>query len=61
MALGLTNEIAERKKTEVALHKEATLVRLLQEIAVTANEASSVEEAMPICLDKVCVCTGFSV
>ncbi len=61
MAMELTNEIAEHKKTEVTLHKEAKRVRLLQGIAVMSNEASSVEEAMRVCLYSVCKFTGFSV
>ncbi len=50
-----------RNKTEIALQIEAKLVHLLQEITVTVNEASSVEEAMQVCLSKVCMFTGFSV
>ena len=61
MAMKLTNEIADHNKTEAILRNEAKLVRLLQEIAVTINEADSPEEAMRICLGKVCQFIGFSV
>lgn len=50
-----------RNMAEIALQDESKLVRLLQEIAIMANEANSVEEAMQICLRKVCNHTGFTV
>ncbi len=66
--LELESEIAERMRidearsvAENALQMEAKLVCLLHEIAVTASEAPSVEIAMHVCLDKVCVYSGFSV
>jgi signal transduction histidine kinase/CheY-like chemotaxis protein/HAMP domain-containing protein len=61
MTVELEKEINERNKTEQALHNEAMLVRLLQEISVTSSEASTVEEAMRACLGNVCAFTGFSV
>ncbi len=63
LSIGISKRFAEdaRKKVEVALHKETKLVRLLQEIAVTASEAHSVEEAMRVCLGEVCKFTGFSI
>lgn len=51
----------ERYKSDEALHHKTKLIQLLQEIAFTANEASTVEEAMRICLDKVCLFTGWSI
>jgi PAS domain S-box-containing protein len=63
LSIGISERCAEeaRKKAETALKSETKLVRLLQEISVMSNEASSVQDAMQICLDKVCVHTGFSV
>ncbi|MCP4266491.1 MAG: response regulator [Candidatus Brocadiaceae bacterium] len=61
MTMELESEIDEHNKTEAALHNEAMFVRLLQEIAISSSEAASVEEAMSVCLGKVCVFTGFSV
>lgn len=57
----LQEEIVERKKAEEALRIQAALVKLLQEIAVAANEASEVDEAMLICLEKVCAYTGWEI
>ncbi|MCP4252243.1 MAG: response regulator [Candidatus Scalindua sp.] len=50
-----------RSVAEIALQKETKYIRLLQEITAMANEANSVEDAMQICLDKVCCNTIFSV
>lgn len=63
LSIGISEGYAEeaQKKAETALQSEARRVRLLQEIAVMTNEASSVEQAMRICLYKVCEHTGFSV
>lgn len=47
-------DITERKKSEEALIKEGSFVSLLQKIAVTSNESSTIEKAMQVCLDKVC-------
>lgn len=51
----------ERYKSDEALQHKTKLIQLLHEIAFTANEASTVEEAMRICLDKVCLFTGWSI
>ena len=47
-------EIAERRRAEM-------LVRLLQVVAVAANEAATVEEALQACIDEVCRATGWPV
>jgi PAS domain S-box-containing protein len=62
LSIGISQRHAEdaREKAEAALLKETSLIRLLQEIAVTANEASSVDEVMRVCLGKVCMFTKFS-
>ncbi len=66
--LKLESEIAERVKieesqnlTQEALQHEVELGRLLQEIAIMTSEAPSVEEAMRVCLGKVCEYSGFSI
>ncbi|KHE92297.1 Signal transduction histidine-protein kinase BarA [Candidatus Brocadiaceae bacterium S225] len=63
LSIGILQKYTEsaRNNAETALHKETKLVRLLQEITITANEAHSVEEARRICLGKVCEFTGFQV
>ncbi len=62
LSIGISRRYAEeaQKKAEKALQEEAKLIRLLQEIAVTANEAASVEEAMRTCIGKVCSFTEFT-
>ena len=62
LSIGISRRYAEnaQKDAEIALQREAKLVRLLQEIAVATNEASSVEEAMRTCIGKVCEFTKFS-
>lgn len=50
----LKQQIAQRKKAEEALQRESGIVRLLQEVAVAANEADSIDAALQFALDKIC-------
>ena len=59
--VGSWSDNTERKKAELALGEETSFVELLQAIAVAANEAVTVEEAMQFCLDRVCDHTGWPV
>ncbi|MDP6909450.1 MAG: PAS domain S-box protein, partial [Flavobacteriales bacterium] len=54
-------DITERKEAEKKLDQKTKLMQLLQEIAVTANEAASIEIAMNICLKNICSFTGWPV
>src|SRR5262249_48602070 len=54
-------ESARARAAEAALHQKTASVQLLQAVAVAANEASSVEAAMQIALDQVCLYTGWPV
>ncbi|MFQ5551399.1 MAG: PAS domain S-box protein, partial [Gemmatimonadales bacterium] len=58
---GIVRDISERKQAEKALQEQTAYVRLLQKIAVAANEASVVVEAMQLCLDEVCTLTEWPV
>ena len=50
----LRKEISERKRAEENLLQKTGLIRLQQEITLTANEAQNSEEALRICINKVC-------
>ncbi|HEY2667080.1 MAG TPA: PAS domain S-box protein, partial [Actinomycetota bacterium] len=52
--------IADSRKA-VAMAEQAALTRLLQSVAVSANEADSLEEALEACLEPICVHTGWPV
>ena len=54
-------DITERKKTEADLRRKNSFVSLLQRIAVTANESSTIEQAMQICLDEICTLMNWPV
>lgn len=54
-------DITERKRTERDLRRTTAFVQLLQAVTVAANEASTMEEALQVCLDQVCVHTGWRV
>ncbi len=50
----LQNSLEQKREAELSLHQKAKFIQLLQEITVTANEASTAEEALQVCLEKVC-------
>ncbi len=54
-------DITERKRAEEDLRRTSAHVELLQSIAVAANEAPVVEEAIRLCLVQVCEFTGWPV
>jgi PAS domain S-box-containing protein len=51
----------ERKQVEEELRQETGLVKVLQRVAIAANEASSVDEALQVALDHICEFTGWPV
>jgi len=59
--VGYWSDIGERKEAEAALSKQTSYIQLLEKIAVAANEASVIEDALQICLDEVCSLTGWPV
>jgi signal transduction histidine kinase len=54
-------ETIARKDAQQALIEKNRLVMLLQSIAVAANQARSAEEAMQICLARICEYTGWPI
>jgi len=58
---GIVRDTTERKATAEALRREAGYVRLLQDVAVAANEAATVDDAVQVVLDRICRSTGWPV
>ncbi len=52
-------DITERRQAERALQHQTSLVKLLQVVAVAANEAAGIDEALQVGVDKVCDSTGW--
>lgn len=59
--LGYGMDITDRREVARAQQEQTRLVRLLQEVAVAANEAGSVEEALQTCLERIGDYTGWPV
>ena len=57
----IIRDITDRKRTEKTLNQKNSFVQLLYIIATSANEASSLEEALKNCVDVICRHTGWSV
>ncbi|HMC05102.1 MAG TPA: EAL domain-containing protein [Actinomycetota bacterium] len=57
----LARDLGEHREAEASFRRERVFLRLLNAIAVAANEASSVEEALQRALDEVCAYTGWAV
>ena len=53
------SDITTQKEAEQALQKQTGFVALLQAAAAAANEASTVEEALRFCLDRIAHHTGW--
>ena len=51
---GASTDITERKRTEEELKRKTALAQLLESLARAANEAATPEEAMKICLSRLC-------
>jgi diguanylate cyclase (GGDEF)-like protein/PAS domain S-box-containing protein len=57
--VGISRDITDRKRMEHMLRLQATALQLLQTIAISANEAPSVEEAVRVALARLCGHAGF--
>ncbi len=51
---GAIRDISERKDKDGKFQQEHSYVKLLQEVAVAANQATHVDEAFRFCLERVC-------
>jgi PAS domain S-box-containing protein len=59
--LAIKEDITERKRMEKVIHYKSELINLMQEITITSNHAATVEEALHICLYKVCNYMGWPI
>lgn len=57
----VVRDISKRKQASEALQEQTTFVKLLQDIAVAANTASTEEEALQYTLDRICQETGWEI
>jgi ammonium transporter len=58
---GSVQDISLRKEAEEALRGQTEAVKLLEEVAVAANSAETVERAVQFALDRVCAFTSWPV
>ncbi|PYN42904.1 MAG: hypothetical protein DMD95_15425 [Candidatus Rokuibacteriota bacterium] len=54
-------DITERKQAEAAIQQHTAMVKLLQMVALAANEAPTPRDALQIGVDQVCAYTGWPV
>ena len=54
-------DITHRKKQEEVLRQESAYVKLLHDVSSAANEADTFENAIQVCLEKICELTGWAV
>lgn len=59
--IAVIRDVTRQKQTERTLKEQATLLKLLQDVAFAANEATSVESAVQFALDAICTYTGWTV
>ena len=54
-------DLTEQQRTEAALRQETKLMQLVQQVAIAANDAQSVDVALQSTLDLICDYTGWPV
>ncbi|MGH2747218.1 MAG: ATP-binding protein [Actinomycetota bacterium] len=59
--VAIVRDITFRKQAESALKRRSASARLFKSIAVAANEAAELEEALQTAIDEVCAYTGWPV
>jgi PAS domain S-box-containing protein len=58
---GIIRDISGRRDIERALAEKSALVELLEMVALAANSALTVDEAFRICLERICLHTGWCI
>ncbi len=59
--LGVVQDVTDSRQAEQALRREKAFVEALEAVAVAANQARSVDEALRASLEQVCELTGWPV
>ncbi|HLE48082.1 MAG TPA: ATP-binding protein [Candidatus Thermoplasmatota archaeon] len=57
----IVKDVTDEKRAAEAIRRKTAFVTLLQNVAVAANEARSIDEAMQRAVDEVCAATGWPV
>lgn len=52
--IGIMRDITDRKAAELALHREVSLVQLLESVSASANTAENLEQAVSFSLAAIC-------
>ena len=60
VAIVNTHEVTKQRRTEEELRQKSAILDLLQSVAVAANQAETVEDAVKPCLQRICEYTGWS-
>jgi PAS domain S-box-containing protein len=61
LVLCVVRDVSERKHHEEELEEKTELVRLLQDVAVAANESNTVQEALQFAIDRLCNHLGWPI
>jgi PAS domain S-box-containing protein len=57
--IGVCKDITDQIKAESVLRRKTSFIDLLKNIAVAANEAKTVEDAINFCINEICLKTGW--
>jgi PAS domain S-box-containing protein len=57
----IARDISERKRVTLLLHRQAMLTHLLEQVAVAANQAVSVDEALQDAINTICRTIGWPI
>src|SRR3954464_8822670 len=57
----ISRDISARKRDEQLLRQTTAFIQLFQEVAVAANEATSLEQALQTAVDAICTHIGWPV
>lgn len=57
----VVRDMTERRNAEQALRRQTEFVRLLQDVAVAANQAFSIPDVLQFAINRICDCTGWKI